>query len=141
MGPSGETGLDQRCHLSLPFERPRSPRATVDGAAVPLLTAGAQDLLRIGEGTSNPNLPLQCGGYNGHFLACVCVWVQARTRMREGHTFPRMTPPPLLTDSFLSVTGPILLGISISMLVLHTFRDQHFEFPLALTFAQRSRKP
>lgn len=53
----------------------------------------------------------------------------------------RMNPPPFLTDSFFSVMGPILLGINISMLVLCTFRDQHFEVPLALTFAQRSRKP
>ena len=60
----------------------------------------------------------------------VCVWVQARMRMCEGHT-SQDDPTPFLTDSSLSVTGPILLGISISMLVLCTFRDQHFEFALA----------
>ena len=61
----------------------RSPRATVDGATVPLLTPGAQDPLQTGEGMSNPNLPLQWGGCNGNFLVCVCGYRHACACVRD----------------------------------------------------------
>ena len=139
LGPSGGQGLDQRCHWPLSSERPRSSRATKDGTAVPLLAAGAQGPQQTGEGTQNPNPPPRGGACNGRFL--VCVWVQAHMRVCEGHASHRMIPPPLLSDPFPSVTGPTLLGVSISTPVLCTSRNQYFEVPLAFTFAQMSRKP